>query len=86
MQALSVSHQDDEPSDSVFDFVQGLRVKRSLYGPLRDVFELCADRVRHLWFQRMGGSLAKSVNMIRHAAKKPAPPAPGIFSPLPICD
>ena len=30
----------------------------------------------------MGGYLAKSANMMRHAANKPAPPALGIFSPL----
>ena len=28
----------------------------------------------------MGGYLAKSANMMRHAANKPALPAPGIFS------
>ena len=33
-------------------------------------------------FQRMGGYLAKSANMMRHSANKPAPPALGIFSPL----
>ena len=30
----------------------------------------------------MGGYLAKSANMMRHAANKPVSPAPGIFSPL----
>jgi MFS family permease len=30
----------------------------------------------------MGGYLAKSANMMRHTANKPAPPALGIFSPL----
>ena len=33
-------------------------------------------------FQRMGGYLAKSANMMRHEANKPVSPAPGIFSPL----
>jgi hypothetical protein len=33
-------------------------------------------------FQRMGDYLAKSANMMRHTANKPAPPALGIFSPL----
>jgi hypothetical protein len=30
-------------------------------------------------FQRMGGYLAKSVNMMRHEANKPVSQAPGIF-------
>src|ERR1700723_2201855 len=30
----------------------------------------------------MGGYLAKSANIMRHAANKPVSPAPGIFSPL----
>jgi hypothetical protein len=33
-------------------------------------------------FQRMRGYLAKSANIMRSAANKPAPPALGIFSPL----
>ena len=45
------------------------------------VMYFCVE-VRRLGFQRMGGYLDKSANMMRASANKSAPPGLGIFSPL----